>query len=139
MSRRLYPSTHLLSVWNRPQSIARTSTNEASFRNSEIDFVPDASNRLENLDTSDSGIVGGWVGMDLLGSERMNDYCGKHRVLRSKGIRTPDKGLHAANESRCPIPLTDSTLWRFDTMYGWRRGLEDAYATRMEYRWKYRA
>jgi len=33
--------------------------------------------------------------------------------------------------------ISNSTLWRFDTMYGWRDGLEDVYGTRMEYRWKF--
>ena len=132
------PYANLFVGWNRPQSIARAGVAGGILRNTGINFDTDGVNGLATLDASGSDTAGAAIGIDLLGSDL------EKQLLLEAAYLTPHGNQNAAVEGdqyalglRFQVPLTNSTLWRFDAMYGWRGGLDDVYGTRMEYRWKF--
>ena len=132
------PYANFFAGWNRPQSIARAGIAGGILRNTGINFDTDGVNGLATLDASGSDTAGGSVGLDLLGSDLSKQLLLEASYLTPHGNKNAAvKGDQYALGMRFQIPLSNSTLWRFDTMYGWRRGLEDVYGTRMEYRWKF--
>lgn len=132
------PYANFFAGWNRPQSIARAGIAGGILRNTGINFDTDGVNGLATLDASGSDTAGGSVGLDLLGNDLEKQLLLEASYLTPHGNRNAAvKGDQYALGMRFQIPLSNSTLWRFDTMYGWRRGLEDVYGTRMEYRWKF--
>ena len=132
------PYANFFAGWNRPQSIARAGIAGGILRNTGINFDTDGVNGLATLDASGSDTAGGSIGMDLLGSDLDKQLLLEASYLTPNGNgNAAVKGDQYALGLRFQIPLSNSTLWRFDTMYGWREGLEDVYGTRMEYRWKF--
>ncbi|MGI9442769.1 MAG: hypothetical protein ACR2N1_09900 [Rubripirellula sp.] len=132
------PYANFFAGWNRPQSIARAGIAGGVLRNTGINFDTDGVNGLATLDASGSDTAGGSIGMDLLGSDLDKQLLLEASYLTPNGNgNAAVKGDQYALGLRFQIPLSNSTLWRFDTMYGWREGLEDVYGTRMEYRWKF--
>ncbi|MDC0288053.1 hypothetical protein OAL01_01280 [Rubripirellula sp.] len=132
------PYANFFAGWNRPQSIARAGIAGGILRNTGINFDTDGVNGLATLDASGSDTAGGSIGMDLLGKALDKQLLLEASYLTPHGNgNAAVKGDQYALGLRFQIPLSNSTLWRFDTMYGWRDGLEDVYGTRMEYRWKF--
>ena len=132
------PYANFFVGWDRPQSVARAGISGGILRNTGINFDTDGVNGLATLDASGSDTAGGVIGIDLIG----NDL--DHQLLLEAAYLTPHGSKNAAVPddqfavgARFQMPLTNATLWRIDTMYGWRGGLEDVYGTRMEYRWKF--
>ena len=132
------PYANFFAGWNRPQSIARAGIAGGILRNTGINFDTDGVNGLATLDASGSDTAGGSIGVDLLGSDLDKQLLLEASYLTPHGNgNAAVKGDQYALGLRFQIPLSNATLWRFDTMYGWRGGLDDVYGTRMEYRWKF--
>ena len=132
------PYANFFAGWNRPQSVARAGIAGGILRNTGINFDTDGLNGLATLDASGSDTAGGSIGLDLLGRDLEKQLLLEASYLTPNGNgNAAVKGDQYALGLRFQIPLSNSTLWRFDTMYGWRGGLEDVYGTRMEYRWKF--
>ena len=132
------PYANFFVGWNRPQSVARAGISGGILRNTGINFDTDGVNGLATLDASGSDTAGGAIGIDLLGSDLDRQLLLEAAYLTPHGSQNAAvPGDQFALGARFQIPLTNATLWRFDTMYGWRRGLQDVYGTRMEYRWKF--
>ncbi len=132
------PYANFFAGWGRPQSVARAGVAGGILRNTGINFDTDGLNGFATLDTSGSDTAGGSIGIDLLGRDL------NRQLLLEASYLTPHGNLNAAVPgdqfaagTRYQFPISNSTLLRFDVMYGWRRGLNDVYGTRMEYRWKF--
>ncbi len=132
------PYANFFVGWDRPQSVARAGVSGGILRNTGINFDTDGVNGLATLDTTASDTAGGSIGVDLLGRDL------DRQLLLEIAYLTPHGSSNAAVAddqfaagARYQFPISHRTLLRFDTMYGWRRGLEDVYGTRMEYRWKF--
>ena len=132
------PYLNMFVGWDRPQSVARANGSGGILRNTGINFDTDGLNGLATLDTSASDTAGGSIGIDLIGNDLDRQLLLELTYLTphgSKNSAVPDDQFAAG--ARYQFPISNATLLRFDTMYGWRRGLEDVYTTRMEYRWKF--
>jgi hypothetical protein len=132
------PYANFFAGWDRPQSVARAGVSGGILRNTGINFETDGLNGYATLDPSASDTAGGSVGIDLLGRNL------DRQLLLEMTYLTPHGGKNSAvpNDqyacgARYQFPTSNHTLLRLDTMYGWRRGLDDVYGTRMEYRWKF--
>ena len=132
------PYMNLFVGWDRPQSVARAGISGGILRNTGINFDIDGLNGFATLDTSASDTAGGAIGIDLLGAKFEKQLLLELAYLYPHGTgnaAVPDDQF--ATGARYQFPISHRTLLRFDAMYGWRRGLEDVYGTRMEYRWKF--
>ncbi|MFK8114580.1 MAG: hypothetical protein AB8B91_20430 [Rubripirellula sp.] len=132
------PYANFFVGWDRPQSVARAGGSGGVLRNTGINFDSDGLNGLSTLDATASDTAGGSIGVDLIGDDLDRQLLLEMTYLTphgSKNANVPDDQFAAG--ARYQFPVSNATLLRFDTMYGWRRGLEDVYGTRMEYRWKF--
>ena len=124
--------------WDRPQSVARAGGSGGILRNTGINFDTDGLNGFATLDTSASDTAGGSIGVDLIGDDLDRQLLLELAYLTphgSKNANVPSDQFAAG--TRYQFPISHRSLLRFDVMYGWRRGLQDVYGTRMEYRWKF--
>jgi hypothetical protein len=132
------PYANFFVGWDRPQSVARAGVSGGILRNTGINFDTDGVNGFATLDPTASDTAGGSLGIDLIGDDLDRQllleiaYQSPHG---NKNPRVPDDQF--ATGARYQFPISYRTLLRFDAMYGWRRGLENVYGTRMEYRWKF--
>ena len=132
------PYANFFVGWNRPQSVARAGASGGILRNTGIHFDTDGLNGLATLDVTGNDTAGGSVGVDLIGRDLNRQLLLELAYLTPHGnlnTNVPDDQFAAGG--RYQFPISNATLLRFDVMYGWRRGLEDVYGTRMEYRWKF--
>ncbi len=134
----IVPYMNLFVGWDRPQSVARAGVSGGILRNTGINFDTDGLNGFATLDTSASNTAGGALGIDLLGADLDRQLLLELAYLtpHSEGTAAAPDDQYAAG-ARYQFPISHRSLLRFDTMYGWRRGLDDVYGTRMEYRWKF--
>jgi hypothetical protein len=135
---RFVPYANFFVGWDRPQSVARAVGSGGILRNTGINFDTDGLNGLATLDTSASDTAGGSIGVDLIGDKLDRQLLLELTYLTPHGDQNadvPDDQFAAG--TRYQFPISHATLLRFDTVYGWRQGLEDIYGTRMEYRWKF--
>lgn len=132
------PYANMFVGWDRPQSVARAGVSGGILRNTGINFDTDGLNGFPTIDPTGSDTAGGAIGIDLIGEDLDRQlllelaYQTPHG---SKNLAVPDDQFAAG--ARYQFPISYRFLLRFDAMYGWRRGLEDVYGTRMEYRWKF--
>lgn len=134
----IIPYMNFFVGWDRPQSVARAGISGGILRNTGINFDIDGLNGFATLDTSASDTAGGAIGIDLLGAKFDEQLLLEVAYLyphADGNAAVPDDQF--ATGARYQFPISHRTLLRFDAMYGWRRGLEDVYGTRMEYRWKF--
>ena len=89
------------------------------------------------LDPTGADTAGFTVGVDLIGDSFEQQLLLEFAYLTTHGDRAIAQGDQYGVGARYQFPITNATLLRFDTMYGWRDGEEDVYGTRMEYRWKF--
>lgn len=132
------PYANFFVGWDRPQSVARAGGSGGVLRNTGLNFDSDGLNGLATLDPTASDTAGGSIGIDLIGDELDRQLLLEMSYLTphgSKNANVPDDQY--AVGARYQFPISNATLLRFDTMYGWRQGLQDVYGTRMEYRWKF--
>lgn len=132
------PYANFFVGWDRPQSVARAGVSGGILRNTGINFEIDGLNGYPTLDATGSDTAGGSIGIDLIGDDLDRQLLLEASFLTphgSKNLAVP--GDQYAVGTRYQFPISNSTLLRFDSMYGWRRGLRDVYGTRMEYRWKF--
>ncbi len=132
------PYANLFVGWDRPQSVARAGVAGGILRNTGINFDTDGLNGFPTLDATASDTAGGSLGIDLIGDDLDRQLLLEIAYLTPHGnanLAVP--GDQFATGARYQFPISYRTLLRFDAMYGWRRGLEDVYGTRMEYRWKF--
>ncbi|MEM1068903.1 MAG: hypothetical protein AAGI63_08415 [Planctomycetota bacterium] len=132
------PYANFFVGWDRPQSVARAGVSGGILRNTGINFDTDGLNGFATLDPTGSDTAGGSIGIDLIGSRLDRQLLLEATYLTPHGnanAAVPDDQF--AVGTRYQFPVTNWTLWRFDAMYGWRRGLPDVYGTRVEYRWKF--
>ena len=118
--------------------MARAGVSGGILRNTGINFETDVLNGYPTLDATGNDTAGGSIGIDLIGDDLDRQLLLEMTYLTphgSKNVAVP--GDQYAVGARYQLNLSHSTLWRFDTMYGWRFGLRDVYGTRMEYRWKF--
>ena len=76
------------------------------------------------LDPTASDTAGGSIGIDLLGDDLDRQLLLEVSYLTPHGSQNalvPDDQY--AIGTRYQFPISNSTLLRFDTMYGWREGL----------------
>ena len=132
------PYANFFVGWDRPQSVARAGGSGGILRNTGLNFQSDGLNGFAFLDASGSDTAGGAIGVDLIGDQLYQ------QLILEAAWQTPHGSLNAnvpddqfAVGARWQHNLSNATLIRFDTMYGWRRGQEDIYGTRLEYRWKF--
>ncbi len=132
------PYANLFVGWDRPQSVARAGVSGGILRNTGINFETDGLNGFPTLDPTGSDTAGGSIGIDLIG-----DNLDRQLILEASYL-TPHGGKNLAVPgdqfavgARYQFPISNWSLLRFDTMYGWLDGLPDVYGTRMEYRWKF--
>ena len=135
---RVVPYLNLFFGWDRPQSVARAGVSGGILRNTGINFDTDGVNGLATLDPTGSDTAGGAIGIDLIGESL------DRQLLLEFAYQTPHGNKNAAVPddqfavgARYQFPISHATLLRFDVMHGWRRGLDDVYGTRIEYRWKF--
>ncbi|MCG8652611.1 MAG: hypothetical protein MI861_22415, partial [Pirellulales bacterium] len=132
------PYANFFVGWDRPQSVARAGVSGGILRNTGINFDTDGLNGLATLDPTASDTAGGSIGIDLLGKDLDRQLLLEVAYLTPHGSKNAAvPGDQFAAGARYQFPISHRTLLRFDTMYGWRRGLQDVYGTRMEYRWKF--
>tara|TARA_R110002049_G_scaffold72490_3_gene187286 strand:+ start:59750 stop:61543 length:1794 start_codon:yes stop_codon:yes gene_type:complete len=132
------PYLNMFVGWDRPQSVARAGGSGGILRNTGINFDTDGLNGFATLDTSASDTAGGSIGVDLIGDDLDRQLLLEAAYLTPHGSKNPNvPDDQFAVGSRYQFPISHCTLMRFDVMYGWRRGLQDVYGTRMEYRWKF--
>ena len=132
------PYANFFYGWDRPQSVARAGVAGGILRNTGINFDTDGLNGFATLDPTANDTAGGAIGVDLIGDDLDRQLLLEVAYLAPHGGNTanvPDDQFAAG--SRYQFPISNWTLLRFDVMYGWRRGLDDVYGTRMEYRWKF--
>lgn len=135
---RVVPYANFFAGWERPQSVARAGVSGGILRNTGINFDPDGLNGLATLDATAANTVGGSVGIDLLGRHLERQLILEATYLTPHNGGSPTvPGDQVAMGTRFQMPLSNHTLLRMDARYGWRRGLEDVYGTRIEYRWKF--
>ncbi len=138
MPLRVVPYANFFVGWERPQSVARAGVAGGILRNTGINFETDALNGYPTLDPTGNDSAGGSIGIDLLGADLDRQLLMEIAYVTphgSQNISLP--GDQYAVGARYQFPISNSTLLRFDSMYGWRQGLKDVYGTRMEYRWKF--
>ncbi len=132
------PYANFFVGWDRPQSVARAGVAGGILRNTGINFDTDGLNGFPTLDATGSDTAGGSIGIDLIGDDLDRQLLLEIAFLTPHGSANPAvPGDQFATGARYQFPISNRTLLRFDAMYGWRRGLEDVYGTRMEYRWKF--
>ncbi len=132
------PYANFFVGWDRPQSVARAGVSGGILRNTGINFDTDGLNGFATLDPTGSDTAGGSIGIDLIGSRLDRQLLLEATYLTPHGNANPAvPDDQYAVGTRYQHPVSHSTLWRFDAMYGWRRGLPDVYGTRIEYRWKF--
>jgi hypothetical protein len=103
-----------------------------------VNFDTDGLNGFANLDATGADTAGGAIGVDLIGDDLDKQLIVEAAWQTPHGSSNPNvPDDQFAIGSRFQFNLTNATLLRFDVMHGWRRGLEDVYGTRMEYRWKF--
>lgn len=132
------PYANFFVGWDRPQSVARAGVSGGILRNTGINFDTDGVNGLATLDPTASDTAGFSLGIDLLGQDLDRQLLLEFAYVTphgNKNASVPDDQYGVA--ARYQFPISHRTLLRFDTLYGWRRGLHDVYGTRMEYRWKF--
>jgi hypothetical protein len=132
------PYANFFVGWDRPQSVARAAGSGGILRNTGINFDTDGLNGFPTLDPTAADTAGGALGIDLLGQDLNRQLLLEAAFLAPHGSRNPlvPSDQYAVG-SRYQFPISNWSLLRFDAMYGWRRGLQDIYGTRMEYRWKF--
>ncbi len=132
------PYANFFVGWDRPQSVARAGVSGGILRNTGINFETDGLNGLATLDPTGHDTAGGSIGVDLIGDDLDRQLLIELSYLTPHGSSNAAvPGDQYAVGSRYQFNLSYRTLLRFDAMYGWRRGLQDVYGTRMEYRWKF--
>lgn len=131
------PYANFFVGWDRPQSVARAAVSGGILRNTGINFETDALNGFPTLDPTGNDTAGGSIGIDLLGRDLDRQLLLELAYVAPHGDNPLAPSDQYAAGARYQFPISNWSLLRFDTMYGWRRGLEDVYGTRMEYRWKF--
>ena len=132
------PYANFFVGWDRPQSVARAAGSGGVLRNTGVNFDTDGLNGFANLDATGADTAGGAIGVDLIGDDLDKQLIVEAAWQTPHGSANPNvPDDQFAIGSRIQFNLSNATLVRFDVMHGWRRGLEDVYGTRMEYRWKF--
>ena len=132
------PYANFFVGWDRPQSVARAGVSGGILRNTGINFDTDGLNGFPTLDPTGNDTAGGSLGIDLIGDDLNRQLLLEATYLTPHGSKNPGvPDDQFALGARYQFPITNWSLLRFDTMYGWRRGLQNVYGTRMEYRWKF--
>ncbi len=135
----LVPYMNLFYGWGTPQSVARNGLAGGILRNVGINFETDGLNGYPTLDDSGNNTVGGAAGVNLLGANLNRQLILEGAVVHGYGSDSLRRS--AGNEyglgMRYQMPLSNCTLVRFDTMYGWREGVDDLYGARAEFRYKF--
>ena len=135
---RVVPYANFFVGWDRPQSVARAGVSGGVLRNTGINFETDGLNGYATLDPTGNDTAGGSLGVDLLGDQLDHQLLLELSYLTPNGSNTAlARGDQYAIGARYQRAMSYHTIWRFDTMYGWRDGLENVYGTRMEYRYKF--
>lgn len=135
---RFVPYANFFVGFDRPQSVARAGVSGGILRNTGINFDTDGLNGFATLDPTGSDTAGGSIGVDLIGQQLDRQWLVEATYLTphgSKNPRVPDDQFGLG--TRYQFPISHRTLIRMDALYGWRRGIEDVYGTRIEYRWKF--
>ncbi|MDA8743491.1 hypothetical protein N9N28_02555 [Rubripirellula amarantea] len=135
---RVVPYANFFVGWDRPQSVARAGVSGGILRNTGINFDTDGLSGFATLDPTASDTAGGSIGIDILGDDLDRQWLLEASYLTPHGNlnrQVPDDQFGIG--SRYQFPISHRSLLRFDVMHGWRRGLDDVYGTRMEYRWKF--
>jgi hypothetical protein len=134
----LVPYANFFVGWDRPQSVARAGVSGGILRNTGINFDTDGLNGFATLDPTGHDTAGGSLGVDLIGDDLDRQLLLEATYLTPHGDGNPlvPKDQFALG-TRYQFPISHRSLLRFDAMHGWRRGLENVYGTRMEYRWKF--
>ncbi|WP_235033197.1 hypothetical protein [Rubripirellula obstinata] len=132
------PYANFFAGFGNPQSVARAGISGGILRNTGINFDTDGLNGFATLDPTGNNTAGGSVGVDLIGDDLDRQLLLEMTYLTPHGDGNPlvPKDQFALG-SRYQFPISHRTLLRFDVMHGWRRGLDNVYGTRMEYRWKF--
>ena len=138
MPLRVVPYANFFVGWDRPQSVARAGVSGGILRNTGINFESDALNGFPTLDPTGNNSAGGAIGIDLLGADLDRQLLMEVAYVTPHGSENEFlPGDQYAVGARYQFPISNCTLLRFDSMYGWRSGLQDVYGTRLEYRWKF--
>ena len=132
------PYANFFYGWDRPQSVARAGGSGGILRNTGLNFQTDGLNGFAFLDDTGIDTAGGAIGVDLIGDQLDRQLIIEAAYQHPHGNKNPNvPDDQFAVGGRAQYNLTNWTLIRVDAMHGWRRGLEDIYGTRVEWRWKF--
>jgi len=122
-----------------PQSVARAGAAGGVLRNTGILFESDNLTGYPTLDASANDTYGAAVGLDLLSPEFTHQLILEAAVLQvfddPATRRAP--GDQYGVGLRYQVPLSHTTLLRFDVMHGWLVDADDLTGARAEFRWKF--
>ena len=131
------PYANFFYGWDRPQSVARAGVSGGILRNTGINFDTDGLNGYPTLDATAADTAGFSVGIDLLGAQLDRQLVLEAAYLSPHDDNSPVPGDQLAVGKRVQFNLTNATLIRIDTMYGFRDKRSDIQASRLEFRWKF--
>ena len=131
------PYFNFFAGWDRPQSVARAGVSGGVLRNTGMNFEIDGLNGYPTLDATGADTAGGAVGVDLIGDDFDRQLILEASYVTPHGDRSFINGDQYALGTRYQVAISHRSIIRFDTMYGWERGDEDIYGSRIEYRWKF--
>ena len=122
-----------------PQSVARAGAAGGVLFNEGILFESDNLTGYPTLDATANKTYGAAIGVDLLSPKFTHQLILEAAVVQVFGDAA-DRNA-AGNEygigARYQVPISNSTLLRFDVMHGWLEGADDVTGVRAEYRWKF--
>jgi hypothetical protein len=133
------PYMNVFYGYGRPQSVARAGGAGGVLRNVGITFETDGLNGYPTLDDSGINSVGGAIGVNLLGASLDRQLVVEASVVHGYGSDAGrvSNGDQYGVGARYQLPLSNATLLRLDTMYGFRESDEDLYGARAEFRYKF--
>jgi hypothetical protein len=127
------PYFNFFGGFKSPQSLARAADAGGVLRNTGINFESDGLTGYPTLDAAAHDSYGGAVGLEYL--------FGLDRQVVIEGAAVERRGNNPLGDqyalgARFQLPVTHTTIIRFDAMRAWRQGLKDVYGVRVEIRRK---
>jgi hypothetical protein len=133
------PYVNMWAGFDDPQSVARAGAAGGVLRNEGILFESDNLTGYPTLDATANDTWGGAVGIDLLAPEFTHQLILEVAIVQVFGD-DPDRnapGDQYGIGARYQVPISNATLLRFDTMYGWLEDADNVAGARAEFRWKF--
>jgi hypothetical protein len=133
------PYLNLFAGFGTPQSVARAAGTGGILVNTGINFETDGLTGFPTLDDTADNSYGGAMGLNFLGPDFSWQYVVELATVQTFGDPTFRRAVadQYALGMRWQIPLNQSWLVRWDTIYGFLEDAADISGARMEVRWKF--